>query len=119
MCPGVNQVKKRKERRNVVVTRLAEVTRGGCVESVHDGSIVVSDASGTVIAWAGDPEQFAFFRSSAKPFQAIPVVESGAADRFGLTDAELALCCASGCGHAREAWPFTRGTGLWLSASIG
>ncbi|GIW04912.1 MAG: asparaginase [Thermomicrobiales bacterium] len=93
--PGVNQQKTRKEKRNVVVTRLAEVTRGGRVESVHDGSIVVSDASGTVIAWAGDPEQFAFFRSSAKPFQAIPVVESGAADRFGLTDAELALCCAS------------------------
>jgi L-asparaginase II len=78
-----------------VVTLLAEVTRGGHVESVHYGSIVVSDASGVVVAWAGNPEQFAYFRSSAKPFQAIPVVESGAADRFGLTDAELALCCAS------------------------
>jgi len=78
-----------------VTTKLAEVTRGGEVESVHDGTIVVVNVAGDVIAAAGDPEQFAYFRSSAKPFQALPVVESGAADRFGFTAAELALCCAS------------------------
>ncbi len=78
-----------------MVTVLAEVTRGGYVESVHAGSVVVCNVNGDVVAWAGDPEQFAYFRSSAKPFQAIPVVESGAAYRFGLTSAELALCCAS------------------------
>lgn len=76
-------------------TVLAEATRGGAVESVHNGVVVVVDVRGKVIAHAGDPELFAYFRSSAKPFQAIPVVESGAADRFGFTPAELALCCAS------------------------
>ena len=84
---------------------LAETTRGGITESVHHGVVVVVDASGDVVAAAGDPEQVVFFRSSAKPFQAIPVVESGAADAFGLTPAELALCCASHHGspdHQRQ-----------------
>jgi len=74
---------------------LAEATRGGVTESVHHGVVVVADGAGRVVAGAGDPERFAYFRSSAKPFQAIPLVESGAADAFGLTPAELALCCAS------------------------
>src|ERR671921_2009665 len=74
---------------------IAETTRGGITESVHYGVVVVVDATGEVIASAGDPETIVFFRSSAKPFQAIPVIESGAADAFGFTPAELALCCAS------------------------
>ena len=74
---------------------IAETTRGGIVESVHHGVVVAVDASGDLVASAGDPETVVFFRSSAKPFQAIPVIESGAADAFGLTPAELALCCAS------------------------
>jgi L-asparaginase II len=69
--------------------------RGGAVESVHAGVVVVANRQGEVIASAGDPKTFAYFRSSAKPFQAVPLVESGAADRFGFTPAELALCCAS------------------------
>jgi L-asparaginase II len=78
-----------------VSTRLAELTRGGIVESVHDGVVVAVESTGAVIGAAGDPETVAFFRSSAKPFQAIPVIESGAADRFGFTPSDLALCCAS------------------------
>lgn len=74
---------------------IAETTRGGITESVHHGTVVAVDACGSVVAAAGDPEQIVFFRSSAKPFQAIPVIESGAADAFGFTPAELALCCAS------------------------
>jgi L-asparaginase II len=74
---------------------IAETTRGGITESVHYGVVVVVDATGEIIASAGDPETVVFFRSSAKPFQAIPVIESGAADAFGFTPAELALCCAS------------------------
>lgn len=74
---------------------LAETTRGGITESVHHGVVVAVDAAGEVIASSGDPEQVVFFRSSAKPFQAIQVIESGAADAFGFTPAELALCCAS------------------------
>ena len=79
---------------------IAETTRGGIVESVHHGVVVAVDTSGEVVASAGDVERVAFFRSSAKPFQAIPVVASGAADAFGFTPAELALCCAS---HAATA----------------
>src|SRR5215204_7406155 len=74
---------------------IAETTRGGITESVHYGVVVVVDATGEVIESTGDPETVVFFRSSAKPFQAIPVIESGAADAFGFTPAELALCCAS------------------------
>ena len=76
-------------------TVLVEVMRGGEIESVHMGVVVVANSKGEVVAGAGDPDTFAYFRSSAKPFQAIPLVESGAADRFGFTPAELALCCAS------------------------
>jgi L-asparaginase II len=78
-----------------MTTRLAETTRGGVVESVHAGTVVVAAVDGSIVATAGDPGTFAFFRSSAKPFQAIPLIESGAADHFGFTPAELALCCAS------------------------
>jgi L-asparaginase II len=86
-------------------TAIAETTRGGITESVHYGVVVAVDATGDVVAAAGDPEQVVFFRSSAKPFQAIPVIESGAADAFGLTPADLALCCASHHGspeHQRQ-----------------
>ncbi|MCC7023915.1 MAG: asparaginase [Thermomicrobiales bacterium] len=88
-----------------MATVIAETTRGGIPESIHHGVVVAVDAAGDVVAAAGDPEQVVFFRSSAKPFQAIPVVESGAADAFGLTPAELALCCASHAGspeHQRQ-----------------
>lgn len=78
-----------------MTTILAEVMRGGAVESIHQGTVAVVDTDGRLVAWAGDPEHFAYFRSSAKPFQAIPVIESGAADAFDFTPAELALCCAS------------------------
>jgi L-asparaginase II len=78
-----------------VSTVLVEVMRAGEVESVHTGVVVVANSKGEVVASAGDPDTFAYFRSSAKPFQAIPLVESGAADRFTFTPAELALCCAS------------------------
>lgn len=74
---------------------LAETTRGGLVESLHAGVIAVVDHDGHLVASAGDVDQVIFFRSSAKPFQAVPVIESGAADTFGFTPAELALCCAS------------------------
>lgn len=83
-------------------TVIAETTRGGIVESVHHGVVVVADVSGQVVASAGDPERVVFYRSSAKPFQAIPVVESGAAVRFGFTPGDLALCCASHSGQVRH-----------------
>lgn len=84
---------------------IAETTRGGITESIHHGIVVAVDAAGETIASVGDPDRVIFFRSSAKPFQAIPVIESGAADTFGFTPAELALCCASHAGspeHQRQ-----------------
>ena len=78
---------------------LAEVTRSGMVESRHRGSVVVADAEGTIHALCGDGQGWTYMRSCAKPVQALPLVESGAADRFGFTEQELAVCCAS---HAGE-----------------
>ncbi len=78
------------------------VTRGNERESEHRAAVTVVDSRGAMIASAGDPNVFAFFRSSAKPFQAIPLVESGAADAFGLTESELAFCCSSHNGEAGQ-----------------
>jgi len=74
---------------------LVEATRGTMVESRHRGAFAVVDAEGRVIASAGDSERPVYARSAIKPLQAIPLVESGAAEAFGLGDAEIALACAS------------------------
>jgi L-asparaginase II len=79
---------------------IAEVTRGGVVESRHTGAYAVVDAAGKIVAAAGDTERAVFPRSAVKAFQCLPMIESGAADRFGFTDEELALACASHAGEA-------------------
>ncbi len=79
---------------------LIELTRGRIVESLHAGSIAVVSANGQLLASHGDPYQVAFLRSSAKPFQALPFVERGGVEHFGLTARELALACASHEGSA-------------------
>jgi L-asparaginase II len=79
---------------------LFELTRGRIIESVHYGSIAVVDAHGTLLASHGDPQTVAFLRSSGKPFQALPFVERGGVEHFGLTPRELALACASHEGSA-------------------
>lgn len=71
------------------------VWRGDLVESVHRGRYVVRDAGGETLDSLGDPAGYVYLRSSAKPFQALPLVFSGAADAFGLTSEELAVACAS------------------------
>lgn len=78
-----------------MATLMAEITRGDLVESRHLGNAVVVDGNADVVASAGDVETRMYFRSSAKPFQAIPLVASGAADAYGFTDEELALASAS------------------------
>lgn len=75
-----------------------ERTRGGIVESIHAGAIAVCDPQGNLIAWYGDPHVITYLRSSAKPFQAMPFVESGGVEAFQLTPRELALICASHSG---------------------
>lgn len=74
---------------------LTEVWRGPIVESRHRGHLIVVDGDGEVITSLGAPDAVTFLRSAAKPFQAIPLLTSGAIDRFGFTEKELALACAS------------------------
>jgi L-asparaginase II len=75
---------------------LAEQVRSGLVETLHDGAIAIVDATGELLAWAGDIERPFFFRSAAKPFQATISQAAGA----GLVPEELALACASHDGEA-------------------
>ena len=85
---------------------IAEVTRGSLIESRHRGAFVVMDASGHVVAAEGAIAAAVYPRSAVKAFQCLPVIESGAADRFGFTDEEIALACSSHNGepeHVRVA----------------
>ncbi len=79
-----------------------EATRGGFVESQHRGAFAVVGPGGDLVASLGDIERPVFPRSAIKAFQALPVVESGAADKFGFTPEEIALCCASHGGEPRH-----------------
>lgn len=76
-----------------------EATRADLVESQHDVAVAVTDGDGRLVASAGDPAQVTWWRSAAKPFQAMPLVADGAADRFVLGPDALALACAS---HSSE-----------------
>ena len=74
---------------------LVEVLRGAVVESRHRGAIAVVDADGASAFVCGDVDRPVFPRSSVKALQALRLIETGAADRYGLSDHELALACAS------------------------
>lgn len=89
-------------------TDLARLWRGDLVECVHQGHAVVHDGQGVVLAW-GDPDAVAYPRSSAKMIQALPLVESGAAD--ALPSDRLALACASHSGAAMH----TDRVAAWLA----
>jgi L-asparaginase II len=89
---------------------LAEVTRGAAVESRHRGAAAVMDAGGRLLQAWGDVARPVYARSAAKPLQALPLLETGAASRFGLSDAEIALACASHSGEAGQ----TSAVGRWL-----
>src|ERR1043166_4679000 len=78
---------------------LVEVLRGSLVESRHRGSLAVVDGDGRTVLALGEVERPVYPRSAVKALQALPLVESGAADRLGLTDEELALACASHSGE--------------------
>lgn len=94
---------------------IVDVVRGSVVESRHRVHVAVSDADGHLRACAGNADLLTFFRSAAKPFQALPLVEDGVAACFGLTDAELALCCGSHSGtadHVRRTEAILRKAGV-------
>ena len=77
-----------------------EQLRGDLVEAVHAVHAAVVDARGRLVASTGDPDLVTFWRSAAKPFQAVPLVADGVTERFGFTSEDLALVCAS---HSSEA----------------
>lgn len=72
-----------------------EVTRGGIVESKHYGAAVIVDSYGHVLSWFGDPQIVTFMRSSSKPIQVLPFIESGGDQYFHLISRELAVICGS------------------------
>jgi L-asparaginase II len=87
---------------NVPNPVIAEVTRGGLVESRHTGAFCVADAKGRVLKSAGDIEAPVFPRSAIKALQCVPLIETGAADHFGFSEEELALACSSHNGEAEH-----------------
>lgn len=78
---------------------LAKVIRGETVESIHRGHLIVVDGEGHTILSLGNPQTITFFRSSAKPFQTIPFLVSGAVSAFGFSEKEIALACGSHSGE--------------------
>src|SRR5438128_11724969 len=82
-----------------VAEPLVQVTRGAITESRHRGHVVAVDGDGKIVAYLGAPETVTYLRSSAKPHQAIPLISSGAADRFAFIEKETALACASHSGE--------------------
>jgi|SRR5664280_705250 len=98
---------------------LVEAMRGNTRESAHRGAIAVLDADGSIVAAIGDIERPIFPRSAVKVLQALPLVDSGAAEQLGLDDEELAIACASHNGepaHTTVVARMLRKTGLDVNA---
>ena len=81
---------------------LVTLTRGAITESVHRGAFALVDDSGKTRLAVGDVLRPIYPRSAVKPLQALPLVESGAADHWHLGDAELAVACGSHSGETRH-----------------
>ena len=73
----------------------AKVYRGDTVEAIHHASIAVVDAGGKLSHYLGDPNHIIMSRSAIKPFQALPLILSGAADNYGFTAEQLSIICGS------------------------
>jgi L-asparaginase II len=89
---------------------LVEIWRGDMIESLHSGHAVICDADGELVEAWGTPEEVIYPRSACKMLQALPLVETGAADAAGLGSEHLALSCASHNGAAIH----TDRVRLWL-----
>ena len=77
---------------------IAHAMRGGVVDNIYRGSMVIAGVDGGVVAAVGDPMKVAYIRSAGKPLQALTLIELGGAERYGLAPAEIAIVCASHCG---------------------
>jgi L-asparaginase II len=98
---------------------LVELTRGGRPESWHRGIVAIMRADGQPLLLLGDTGRTVYPRSATKALQAVPLIESGAAARFGFSEAELALACASHSGtdrHTRVAIRMLKSAGLGSNA---
>jgi L-asparaginase II len=87
---------------NGAAAPLVEVLRGPIVESRHRGHLIAVDGRGKTVAALGAPETVTYIRSSGKPFQALPLVASGAADHFSFTEKEIAIACGSHSGEPQH-----------------
>lgn len=99
----------------MAAAELIELWRGGILESTHRGHAVICDERGEVVEAWGDPGAVIFPRSSCKMIQALPLIESGAAEGAGLNDRQLALACASHQGaeiHTAAVDIWLKGLGL-------
>ena len=81
---------------------LVAVDRGPLREATQSGHLVVSDATGRIQAALGDPDRPTYYRSSAKPLQALAALRVGIGDRFALGEEEIAIICASHSGEPRH-----------------
>lgn len=79
---------------------LVQYTRAGKVESMHRGDIVAVNTKGKIIDCIGDAHKKMFWRSAAKPFQALPFVAKGGVEQYGITQEELALLVSSHSGES-------------------
>ncbi len=87
--------------------------RGSSIESIHRVHAVVTDSKGRILISAGQTNYQTFIRSALKPFQSLPFVSSGTADRINVGEKGIAISCASHCGqpyHCRESFKI-----LWNS----
>lgn len=96
-------------------TCTVEILRGDVVESQHRVHVAVAHAEQGLVASAGNPAHISFVRSSIKMFQALPFVEGGGVERFGLTAQELALCTAS---HGGEPFHVAAARSILAKASL-
>lgn len=96
------------------MTKAVLVFRGDYLESTHDIHVAVVNAEGELLYSYGNPDRFTFPRSSMKPFQAVPLLETGAADAFHYSAADISLSCAS---HSGES--FHRHTVLDILSRVG
>lgn len=94
--------------------KLLEITRGDVIECIHRGDIAVVNSSGKLLYSCGNPDKITYFRSAAKPIQALHLFTSGAADRFKISEKEIAVICSS---HYAE--EFHRQTIRSILAKIG
>lgn len=82
--------------------RLVVAERGGYAESAHTGHIAVVDPAGNLLYSCGDPQRPTFARSSMKPLQTVPLIETGAAAHYQLSPADISLACASHNGEEQH-----------------